>query len=50
MGAEEKYLGEGVFREAWDAMVEHGLPEGEGGVLLRKLHDYYLGDEGSDHG
>jgi hypothetical protein len=33
------------FREEWQLMVDHGLPEGPGGVLLQKLRDFYLGAE-----
>lgn len=44
MGAETPSFGRASFCRAWDAMTDHGFPDGRGGELLQKLHDFYLTD------
>ena len=39
----DRYVGQGVFRQAWKAMVEHGFPEGpEVAPLFDKLRVFYI--------
>ncbi len=42
MGGTDRFDAVGIFREAYDAMVDHGLPDGRGGELLERLRVYYL--------
>lgn len=51
MGGHRRYAGDG-FTEVWEAMADHGFPQGEEvEPLLAKLKAYYIDEEeGSDEG